>query len=81
MPDCRSEIVDLRLATDVELVPGDSTNTQFFIKFYSHTKPAMQFRAPSPEIRDIFVAALRTKIKEFTNMSISARDEMLDDAR
>ena len=75
------EIVDLRLATDVELVPGDSTNTQFFIKFYSHTKPAMQFRAPSPEIRDIFVAALRTKIKEFTNMSISARDEMLDDAR
>mmetsp|Transcript_90896 Transcript_90896/g.177893 ORF Transcript_90896/g.177893 Transcript_90896/m.177893 type:complete len:747 (+) Transcript_90896:58-2298(+) len=75
------EIVDLRLATDVELVPGDSTSTQFFIKFNSHTKPAMQFRAPSPEIRDLFVAVLRTKIKEFTNMSISARDEMLDDAR
>ena len=75
------EIVDLRLATDVELVPGDSTNTQFFIKFYSHTKPAMQFRAPSPEIRDLFVAAMRTKITEFAAISVEAKDEMMSDAR
>ena len=41
----------------------------------------MQFRAPSPEIRDLFVAAMRTKITEFAAISVEAKDEMMSDAR